>query len=106
MRLRDFQEITTIDPGLGAISPSGENYCVSTDLILERTGRRLKIPLTMEDGSSGPGEVASFSPDGRQLAWGTVGGVLYVAEIQEVCQRLSTLPGLKAVFKAKANANP
>ena len=54
---------------------------------LEGAGAQQRIPLTMAGGFES--DALAFSRDGKLLAGGTDGGVVFVADIQEALRRWS-----------------
>jgi WD40 repeat protein len=89
-RLSDFGELGTTAAACQAIGPSGCEFARPGWFSPDRTGARKGLPLTT-DWQPSPDAVA-FSRSGKLIAWGTVEGVVLVADIQAVQRRLSSLP--------------
>ena len=86
VRFAGFQEIRTVE-GCEALSASGHQFANGGWLSLDRTGLRHGIPLTTDWLRSG--DTCTFSRDGRLLSWGTLEGVVLVADIRTLTQRLA-----------------
>jgi WD40 repeat protein len=88
-RSADFAELGTTPRDCEAIAPYDKGYEGNVSFFPGITGEKRAIPLTTEWRTLG--WVSAFSPSGNLLVWGTEDGIVLVADLQEVQQRLSTL---------------
>jgi WD40 repeat protein len=88
-RSSDFAELGTTPRNCEAIAPYGMGYEGNASFFPGLTGEKNAIPLTTQ--WTWLGWLSAFSPNGKSLVWGTEDGIVLVADLQEVQQRLSTL---------------
>lgn len=87
--LDDYREIPGRDADIISMSPSGKEIVRDNWLIRQLDDPEDGIPFAPEWQSSGVRPV--FSPDGRYLAWGSAKGVVHVADLPVVKERIGTL---------------
>jgi hypothetical protein len=88
IRVSDFAEIGVTADSRQAVGPSGKEFAGNGWFFPDRTGVQHGVPMTTdwETGSCAP----EFSPDGRLIAWGSAEGVVVVANVAVVRERLTS----------------
>ena len=86
VRFSDFQQVADTSFDCEAVAPSGRQFANNGWFFPDRSGTKAAVPL-MDIRVSIP----TFSPDGKRLAWCTEQGVVCVADLEQVQQRLARL---------------
>ncbi|HXJ56243.1 MAG TPA: WD40 repeat domain-containing serine/threonine-protein kinase [Verrucomicrobiae bacterium] len=91
IHLPEWMEVAVVPHQCAAINPSGDQVAVPERdglRVRNRQGESKGVLLSADpEGLGGP----TFSPDGRLVVWGTVQGMVFVADVAEVTKQLATL---------------
>ena len=90
VNLHDLKPVMVTPDHCRALGPAGE-LAVGQHFgweILDAQGQTTGLPLGLDWD---PAFAPSFSPDGRLLAWGTVDGLVLLADLSEAKRRLNSL---------------